>query len=71
MFGIDTKNDDVRPMIELSDVELEAYLERNTAVLKKIISENGISVLYANHAVLMSVVAEAGPLVFLEAMASG
>ena len=48
---------DVRPMTELSDEEIEVYIQRNLSCLKKIINENDIRVLHANHAVLMSVVA--------------
>ena len=49
--------DDVRPMTELSDEEIETYVGRNVVALKKIIQENGVTALHANHAVLMSVVA--------------
>jgi glycosyltransferase involved in cell wall biosynthesis len=48
---------DVQPMIRLSDEQIEYYLENNVRVLKKIIKEYGVTVLHANHAVLMSVVA--------------
>jgi glycosyltransferase involved in cell wall biosynthesis len=50
--------DRVVPMTELSDEEIEDYLERNTRVLERIVREEGITALHANHAVLMSVVAQ-------------
>ncbi len=46
------------PMVELPDREIEAYLGRNMAVAERVVREGGVSVLHANHAVLMSVVAE-------------
>ena len=49
---------DVRPMIELNDEEIENYLQTNIKVLSRIVNENNISVIHANHAVLMSVVAQ-------------
>jgi glycosyltransferase involved in cell wall biosynthesis len=49
--------DRVVPMIELSTDEIEAYLERNVEILIKIIEKYSLSILHANHAVLMSVVA--------------
>lgn len=48
----------VVPMIELETSEIEDYLERNVAVLRRVVLENGITALHANHAVLMSVVAQ-------------
>ncbi|MFN2603315.1 MAG: glycosyltransferase family 4 protein [Gemmatimonadaceae bacterium] len=48
----------VVPMIELRDDELELYIERNCSVLRKIVGENKITAIHANHAVLMSVVAQ-------------
>jgi glycosyltransferase involved in cell wall biosynthesis len=48
----------VVPMIELPDEEIEAYLERNVVALERIVREEGITALHANHAVLMSVVAQ-------------
>lgn len=47
----------VVPMTELLDRELEDYLYRNVSTLLRIIEEQGITSLHANHAVLMSVVA--------------
>jgi len=49
---------DAKPMVELEDVAIEEYIERNTRVLQQIVESNGISALLANHAVLMSVVAQ-------------
>jgi glycosyltransferase involved in cell wall biosynthesis len=48
----------VVPMIELTDAELEAYIERNVSVLRRIVTEHGITAIHANHAVLMPVVAQ-------------
>ena len=48
----------VVPMIELSDDELELYIERNVSVVRRIVAEHDISAIHANHAVLMSVVAQ-------------
>jgi len=48
----------VVPMIELGDDELELYIERNLSVVRRIVAENDISAIHANHAVLMSVVAQ-------------
>lgn len=48
---------DVQPMINLGDDAIENYLIYNIEVLKRIVAENNISVLHANHAVLMSVIA--------------
>ena len=48
----------VVPMIELPTEELDAYVERNVEVLRRVVRENGITALHANHAVLMSVVAQ-------------
>lgn len=46
------------PMIDLPDPEIEAYLERNMAVLRRLLNDHGIEAVHANHAVLLSVVAE-------------
>lgn len=48
----------VVPMVELSDDEVEAYVARNERALRTIVRENGITAMHANHAVLMSVVAQ-------------
>ncbi len=46
------------PMVELPDAVIEEYLERNVRVVRRVVAENGITAMHANHAVLMSVVAE-------------
>jgi glycosyltransferase involved in cell wall biosynthesis len=48
----------VVPMVELSNEDLETYLHRNVAVVNRIVREYGITAIHANHAVLMSVVAQ-------------
>jgi glycosyltransferase involved in cell wall biosynthesis len=48
----------VVPMVDLNDEEVEEYLERNVRALTRIVRENGVTVMHANHAVLMSVVAQ-------------
>ncbi|HEY0015617.1 MAG TPA: glycosyltransferase [Longimicrobium sp.] len=48
----------VVPMVDLSDEEVEAYVARNERALRRIVEENGITAMHANHAVLMSVVAQ-------------
>lgn len=49
---------DVVPMVELETARLEAYIERNLAIVRMVIEEHGLTVLHANHTVLMSVVAQ-------------
>lgn len=46
------------PMVELSDAELEDYIEVNVRALEQIVRENGITALHANHSVMQSVVAQ-------------
>ena len=48
----------VVPMIELNDAEIEQYLDRNVAALRQVVQTYPIRALHANHAVLMSVVAQ-------------
>ena len=48
----------VVPMVDLPDRELEEYLHRNVQVVTRVVRDHGITVLHANHAVLMSVVAQ-------------
>lgn len=48
----------VVPMLDLPDSEVEAYVETNVRALARIVRENGIAAIHANHAVLMSVVAQ-------------
>ena len=47
----------VVPMVELADEEIADYLERNRAVVARVVEREGIAALHANHAVLQSVVA--------------
>ncbi|MCD4692608.1 MAG: glycosyltransferase, partial [Calditrichales bacterium] len=49
---------DVQPMAQLSDAAVESYLEKNIRALKQVIANHNIKALHANHAVLMSVVAQ-------------
>lgn len=48
----------VVPMVDLPDAAVEAYLDANVSVLERIVRREGITVMHANHAVLMSVVAQ-------------
>jgi glycosyltransferase involved in cell wall biosynthesis len=48
----------VVPMVELADAEVEAYLERNVRALRRVVEENGVTALHANHAVMMPTVAQ-------------
>jgi glycosyltransferase involved in cell wall biosynthesis len=48
----------VVPMVELSDEAIEQYLKRNADALMNVVARNPIKAMHANHAVLMSVVAE-------------
>ncbi len=48
----------VVPMVELPTEQLERYIEYNVRVLKAVVQDHGIRALHANHAVLMSVVAQ-------------
>ncbi len=48
----------VVPMIKLSDAEIEEYIERNAVVVQRVVEECGVTAMHANHAVLMSVVAQ-------------
>ena len=48
----------VVPMVNLSDVEIESYLEKNVRVVQRVVTERGVTAMHANHAVLMSVVAQ-------------
>ena len=49
---------DVQPMINLSDTVIGSYLQTNIKILTQIIDEYNVDVIHANHAVLMSVVAQ-------------
>jgi glycosyltransferase involved in cell wall biosynthesis len=46
------------PMVELPDEAIEAYIETNRAVVERVVRDQEITAILANHAVLMSVVAE-------------
>jgi glycosyltransferase involved in cell wall biosynthesis len=48
----------VVPMINLGDAEIESYIERNAAVVQQVVERRGVTAMHANHAVLMSVVAQ-------------
>jgi glycosyltransferase involved in cell wall biosynthesis len=48
----------VVPMINLPDEAINYYLDRNTEVVTQVARDHEISVMHANHAVLMSVVAQ-------------
>lgn len=48
----------VVPMIELSDEEIETYIDRNVRVVQRIVEAHPISAIHANHVVLMAVVAQ-------------
>jgi glycosyltransferase involved in cell wall biosynthesis len=50
--------DNVVPMIELQDDDIEQYIQRNVDVVRRIVSEHDISAIHANHVVLMAVVAQ-------------
>jgi glycosyltransferase involved in cell wall biosynthesis len=50
--------DRVVPMVELDDGIIDDYLRRNVGVLDHIVTEHGVTAIHANHAVLMSVVAQ-------------
>jgi glycosyltransferase involved in cell wall biosynthesis len=45
-------------MVELPDEAIEAYLALNVAVVERVVRDHGVTSMHANHAVLMSVVAE-------------
>jgi glycosyltransferase involved in cell wall biosynthesis len=48
----------VVPMINLPDDEIEQYVARNATVVQRVVEEHGVTAMHANHAVLMSVVAQ-------------
>ena len=50
--------DRVVPMVEMDDVDLDDYIHVNVAVVTRLVREHGITVMHANHALLMSVVAQ-------------
>ena len=48
----------VVPMVDLPTAEIEAYIARNVAVVSQLVRDEEITVIHANHAVLMPTVAE-------------
>ncbi len=50
--------DRVVPMVDLPSDEIELYIERNVAVVRRIVEEHDIAAIHANHVVLMAVVAQ-------------
>ena len=48
----------VVPMVNLGDEAIESYVERNAGVVQRVVEERGVTAMHANHAVLMSVVAQ-------------
>ena len=48
----------VVPMVSMGDAEIESYIERNAGVVRRVVEEHGVTAMHANHAVLMSVVAQ-------------
>lgn len=48
----------VVPMVELGDQAIAEYLARNLTVVERVVRENAVTAIHANHAVLMSVIAE-------------
>jgi len=48
----------VVPMVNMGDAEIESYIERNAGVVRRVVEKHGVTALHANHAVLMSVVAQ-------------
>ncbi len=48
----------VVPMIDLPEDEIELYIQRNFEVVRRVVREHEISAIHANHAVLMPVVAQ-------------
>lgn len=48
----------VIPMTDMDDSALEDYIHRNFEVVSRVVREHGITVMHANHALLMTVVAQ-------------
>lgn len=48
----------VVPMVNLDDEAIETYVARNAAVVRRVVQQYGVTAMHANHAVLMSVVAQ-------------
>lgn len=48
----------VVPMVNLDDKAIETYVARNAEVVRQVVERHGVTAMHANHAVLMSVVAQ-------------
>jgi glycosyltransferase involved in cell wall biosynthesis len=48
----------VVPMVDLSTSEIESYVETNVRVVRRIVEDENITAIHANHAVMMPVVAQ-------------
>jgi glycosyltransferase involved in cell wall biosynthesis len=48
----------VVPMVNLDDEAIETYVERNVDVVTRVVRQHAVTAMHANHAVLMSVVAQ-------------
>jgi glycosyltransferase involved in cell wall biosynthesis len=48
----------VVPMVDLPDAEIESYLQRNVQVVTRVVEEHDLTALHANHTVLMPTVAQ-------------
>lgn len=48
----------VVPMVDLAEAELEEYMDLNVRALMRVVAENAVTAIHANHSVLMSVVAQ-------------
>jgi glycosyltransferase involved in cell wall biosynthesis len=48
----------VVPMVELSDEQIESYVQTNVKVVRQVVQRYGVHAMHVNHAVLMSVVAQ-------------
>ena len=48
----------VVPMVDLSTAEIEAYVETNLRVVRRLVEQEKITAIHANHAVMMPVVAQ-------------
>jgi glycosyltransferase involved in cell wall biosynthesis len=48
----------VVPMVDLSTSEIEAYVETNVRVVRRLVEQEKITAIHANHAVMMPVVAQ-------------
>ena len=48
----------VVPMVDMSTAEIEAYVETNVRVVRRLVEQEKITAIHANHAVMMPVVAQ-------------